>query len=84
VVRGSLSRNVLDDPRTMFPPFRPCAEYAPDGGVLKPSCAELTLNNVPAQGKKLLASGNFHVTFANGVDFASGRTVFATFDAEFP
>ena len=40
--------------------------------------------NVPAQGKSLPASGNFHITFANGVEFASGRTVYGTFEAKFP
>jgi hypothetical protein len=84
VVRGTLSRNVLDDPRTMFPPFRECGSEAPDGAVLMPSCAELTLFNVPAEGKKLQAAGNFHITFANGVEFASGRTVFGDFNASFP
>jgi hypothetical protein len=82
--RGVISRNVLDDPRTTFPPFRECLVTMPDGGVITPSCAELTIDNVPAKGSNLPAGGDFHVTFANGVEFASGRTVFGSFAAKFP
>jgi hypothetical protein len=86
--RGTLSRNVLDDPRTTFPPFRnttDCTQtHLSDGGHDGMSCAELGLDNIPAEGQNLPAGGNFHVTFANGVEFASGRTVFGTFAAKFP
>ena len=67
--RGVVSRQVLDDPRTMFPPLR---------------VGELTLQNVPQQGMGLKASGDFHCTFENGVEFASGKTVFSSFQAAFP
>jgi hypothetical protein len=68
--RGVVGRQVLDDPRTMFPPLR---------------VGELTLQNVPQQAMGLKASGDFHCTFENGVEFASGKTVFSTgFQAAFP
>ena len=86
--RGTISRNVLDDPRTTFPPFRnttDCTEtHLADGGHEGMSCAELTVDNVPQEGQNLLAGGDFHLTFSNGVEFASGRTVFGTFAAKFP
>jgi len=68
--RGVVSRNVLDDPRTKFPPIR---------------VGEMHIVNVPEQGQGLVAGGDFHVTFENGVDFASGKTVFSNgFGAQFP
>jgi hypothetical protein len=86
--RGTISRNVLDDPRTTFPPFRnttDCTEmHFPDGGHVGTSCAEIELDNIPQQGQGLLAGGSVHLTFANGVEFASGRTVFGSFQAKFP
>ncbi len=83
-VRGTVSRNVLDDPRTTFPPFRQCGSYAADGGVIQASCAQLELYNVPKEGENLQAAGTLHLTFADGIDFASGRTVFGNFNANFP
>lgn len=68
--RGAVSRNVLDDPRTMFPPIR---------------IGEIHYQNVPEQGQGITAAGDFHITFENGVEFASGKTVFSTgFQATFP
>lgn len=67
--RGIVSRDVLDDPRRMFPELR---------------VGRLTLQNVPQQGMGLKAAGDFHCTFENGVEFASGKTVFSSFQAHFP
>jgi hypothetical protein len=68
--RGEVSRNVLDDPRTMFPPI---------------TIGELYYQNIPQQGQNLTAAGNFHITFETGVEFASGKTVFSNgFQASFP
>jgi hypothetical protein len=68
--RGTVSRNVLDDPRRTFPPLR---------------VGSIMLKNVPQQGQGLNAAGDFHVTFQNGVEFASGKTVFSqAFQAQFP
>jgi hypothetical protein len=42
---------------------------------------EMHIGNVPRAG--LTAAGNFHVTFTNGVEFASGKTLFTDrFDAK--
>jgi hypothetical protein len=86
--RGTISRNVLDDPRTTFPPFRnttECTEmHLTDGGHIGMSCAEITIDNVPKENSGLPAGGSVHITFANGVEFASGRTVFGDFQAKFP
>jgi hypothetical protein len=68
--RGAVSRNVLDDPRTMFPPIY---------------IGELYVQNVPEQGQGLTSGGSFHITFTTGVEFASGKTVFSTgYQASFP
>jgi len=40
---------------------------------------ELYFDRFPAQGEKV--RGNFHVTFENGIEEASGRTVFGDFQA---
>ena len=40
----------------------------------------LILNKAPTEGAKL--SGDFNITFSNGTETASGRTVFGTFDAK--
>ena len=42
--------------------------------------AELFFDRVPVVGQPV--SGNFHVTFENGVETASGRTVFGSFDVK--
>ncbi len=67
--RGVVSRQVLDDPRTMFPAIR---------------VGEVRFANIPERGQGLPSVGDFHVTFENGVEFASGKTVFSTFQAQFP
>lgn len=59
--RGSLSRNVRNDPRNTLPVILRGTLYFdapldPDAGV----------------------GGDFHVTFENGIEAASGRTVFST------
>ncbi|MBL8953327.1 MAG: hypothetical protein JNK82_21315 [Myxococcaceae bacterium] len=69
VVRGTVSRQVLDDPRTMFPELR---------------VGKITFLNIPQQGAGLPAVGEFNVTFENGVEFASGKTCFSSFQAQFP
>jgi hypothetical protein len=65
--RGSVSRNVLDDPRQTFPSL--------ERGRL------LFLASI-RPGERV--RGEFNVTFANGTEFASGRTAFGDFDAEVP
>jgi hypothetical protein len=67
--RGQIARQVLDDPRTMFPPLR---------------VGEIAFKNIPMQGSNFFAVGDFHLTFENGVEFASGKTVFSGFQAKFP
>jgi hypothetical protein len=63
--RASFSRDVLNDPRKLFPPCRL--------GGLRFGAALVPGTTV---------SGDFHVTFENGIETASGRTVFDTFTAE--
>jgi hypothetical protein len=68
--RGVISRNVLEDTRTQFPPL---------------DVGEIRIDNVPHQGQGLPLTGNFHVTFDRGIQFASGKTVFSNgFQAQFP
>lgn len=42
--------------------------------------AELTFDRIPEVGQSV--KGNFHVTFEDGVEAASGRTVFGPFDVK--
>ena len=59
--RGTLSRNVTNDPRNTLPPIL--------RGTLafdRPLDPDVVVN------------GDFHVTFENGIQAASGRTVFST------
>jgi hypothetical protein len=72
--RGVYTRNVLNDPNTRFPNAR-----VQDGGV-GPCCATIYFKTTPSPGGKV--SGDFNVTFENGSDLASGRTVFGSFDAK--
>ena len=72
--RGTYSRNVLNDPNTTFPDALHL-----DGGV-GPCCATVYFKTTPVPGGKV--SGDFNVTFENGIDLASGRTVFGSFDAK--
>jgi hypothetical protein len=64
VQRGVISRSVLDDPLTTFPPLQR---------------GQLTFSGPLNPGGSV--SGDFRVTFENGVHVASGRTVFGTFEA---
>jgi hypothetical protein len=72
--RGVYTRNVLNDPNTTFPDAR-----VQDGGV-SPCCATIYFKTTPSPGGKV--SGDFNVTFENGSELASGRTVFGSFDAK--
>lgn len=67
--RGVFSRNVRNDPRKSFP---------------RAIRAELFLERPlfdDAGVSSEWVSGNFHVTFENGIEAASGRTVFGNFNA---
>lgn len=62
--RGVVSRNVLNDPRKLFPRL-----------------ARGTLSFSRPPEPDTTVSGDFHCTFENGIEAASGRTVFANFTA---
>jgi hypothetical protein len=63
--RGTITRNVFNDPRTSFPPL---------------AIGHLQLSAIPAAlGQSV--NGSFSATFAEGTSFASGRTVFGSFGA---
>lgn len=62
--RGVASRNVLNDPRKMFPTLQ-------RGTLLMRGSLQPGSNT----------TGDFNVTFVNGVEVASGRTVFGQFTA---
>ena len=66
--RGTVTRNVLNDPRRTFPAL----EYG-----------QLILNQLPGNSGQDV-SGSFSVTFAPGIDFACGRTVFGSFKGKVP
>ena len=70
--RGVVARNVLDDPRGTTTPFTTIR------------IGQISFKNIPQQSMGLAAGGEFHVTFDNGVEFASGKTVFGPFQALFP
>lgn len=72
--RGTYARNVLNDPRKTFPNALSLT------GTPKPCCATLYFKTTPVPGSKV--SGDFNVTFENGIEAASGRTVFGSFDAK--
>ena len=65
--RTTLSRNVLNDPRRSFPPLR---------------VGSLFLDRAPDRVAMNTVNGEFNLTFENGVEVASGRTVFGTFSAK--
>lgn len=67
--RGTCSRNVRNDPRTTFPRMVRGALHL-ERDLMKDG---VVATSVP---------GNFHVTFENGIEAASGRTVFDSFDAK--
>ena len=64
VQRGSVSRNVLNDPRTTFPRLQR---------------GRLRFRGALTQGQTV--NGDFSITFMDGTDPASGRTVFGDFTA---
>jgi hypothetical protein len=64
--RTTLSRNVLNDPRRSFPPLR---------------VGSLFLDRAPNRVAMNTVIGEFNLTFENGIEVASGRTVFGTFSA---
>ncbi|WP_228556725.1 hypothetical protein [Myxococcus sp. AB025B] len=66
--RGAIGRSVLDEPARVFPPLER---------------GSLVVQRIPtAQGQRI--SGEFHVTFVNGTDIYSGRTIFGSFEATVP
>lgn len=65
--RTTLSRNVLNDPRRSFPPLR---------------VGSLFLDRAPDRVARNTVLGEFNLTFENGIDVASGRTVFGNFAAK--
>jgi hypothetical protein len=66
--RGSFTRDVFNDPRKLFPPAERGA---------------LTFDDLPDAGRSMVR-GKFNVTFVNGKEPASGRTVFGSFEAKVP
>ena len=64
VQRGVISRDVLDDPRRVFP---------------KLARGRIIFDKLPNPGEDV--TGDLAVTFENGTEFASGRTVFGKFEA---
>lgn len=65
--RTTLSRSVANDPRTSFPPLR---------------VGSLFLDRAPNRVTMNTVNGEFNLTFQNGVEVASGRTVFGNFSAK--
>ena len=77
--RGIVSRNVLDDPRRVFPLMvvgPPCDAM----GCRGPSKMSF-VDKIKPDSK---VRGQFNITFVNGVDFANGRTVYGPFTAKVP
>lgn len=67
VSRTTLSRNVLNDPRRAFPPLR---------------VGSLFLDRRPDRVAMNTVNGEFNLTFENGIEVASGRTIFGKFSAK--
>lgn len=65
--RTTLSRNVLNDPRRSFPPLR---------------VGSLFLDRRPDRVAMNTVNGEFNLTFENGIEVASGRTIFGRFSAK--
>ena len=86
VQRGVLNRNVLNDPRWQFTSTQKnCKDAGTSGecGFLALERGGLKLSTLPQeQGQK--TNGSFHVTFAPGLEFYSGRTLFGDFTAVVP
>ncbi len=70
--RGLVSRNVLNDPRRSFPALNRGTLYLGRG----------LLDQDGIVISDAVVSGDFHVTFENGIEAASGRTIFGNFDAK--
>lgn len=66
LTRTTLARNVLNDPRRTFPPLR---------------VGSLFLDRMPDRTSMNRVNGDFNLTFENGIEVASGRTVFGRFTA---
>lgn len=66
LTRTTLARNVLNDPRRTFPPLR---------------VGSLFLDRAPDRVAMNTVNGDFNLTFENGIEVASGRTVFGRFAA---
>ncbi|MBL8918912.1 MAG: hypothetical protein JNJ54_08655 [Myxococcaceae bacterium] len=67
ISRTTLSRNVANDPRRAFPPLR---------------VGSLFLDRAPDRLAMNIVNGEFNLTFENGIEVASGRTVFGRFAAK--
>lgn len=65
--RTTLARNVLNDPRRSFPPLR---------------VGSLFFDRAPNNETMNTVNGEFNLTFENGIEVASGRTVFGRFSAK--
>lgn len=66
--RGVIGRSVLDEPVRVFPQLER---------------GSLVVDRMPTEpGQRV--SGDFHVTFVNGIDIYSGRTIFGSFEATVP
>ncbi len=66
--RGAIGRSVLDEPVRTFPQLR---------------LGTLFVDAMPLeQGQRI--TGEFNVTFENGTDVYSGRTIFGSFEATVP
>jgi hypothetical protein len=66
--RGEITRNVLDDTRRNFPPI---------------FVGTLLLRNIPIEQFQRVR-GHFDARFENGIEFANGHTVYATFQGTVP
>lgn len=64
--RGVFSRNVQGDPRNTFPP------------IIRGTISF----DKPVVPASITISGDFHITFENGAEVASGRTVFSNYTAK--
>ncbi len=63
--RGAIGRSVLDEPVRTFPQLE---------------VGTLTVDGTPVTASSRI-QGDFHVTFVNGIDVFSGRTIFGSFEA---
>jgi len=74
--RAVVSRNVLDDKRSVFPLMVRSDPNNPKG----PGRMSFLDQILPDSTVR----GTFNITFENGIDFANGRTVFGSFTAKVP